>query len=298
MRSLLARLAVLGAFAVSMSACSNGAGGTSLPFSGPPNNAGGNSGLLQTGANGSALLRFVHGAPDVGAVDVCVDQASVAGTALTKIAYKGFTINPVVIPSGIAHTIAVYNTLTVSGTFPGEQCATAPGPFFGSAPLAVTTLNPGANTRNFLVLGGRSGSTLGLYYYTGTAFPNSPTTPQAQGFDASPTFGKVGIGTTVGGTNVTLFASLNAPAVSKPTGTVTTAGSSGVASLTGQPSSFQVGKPVSSTSVPIVPLATTSAATLATAGSTYVADIFSIDSTNTAGVDVVSIFEPTSGYGF
>ena len=91
MRSLLARLAVLGAFAVSMSACSNGAGGTSLPFSGPPNNAGGNSGLLQSGANGSALLRFVHGAPDIGAVDVCVDQASAGGTASTKIAYKNAT---------------------------------------------------------------------------------------------------------------------------------------------------------------------------------------------------------------
>lgn len=296
MRSLLARLAVLGAFAVSMSACSNGPGGTSLPFSGPPNNAGGNSGLLQSGANGSALLRFVHGAPDIGAVDICIDQASVGGTASTKIAYKNATPNPVVIPSGIAHTIAVYNTLTATGTFPGEECATAPGPFFGSAPVAVTTLNAAANSRNFIVLGGRAGSTLGLYYYAGTAFANPPTTAEAQGFDASPTFGKVGLGyIPAGGAATTLIASLNPPAPSKPTVTVTTAGSSGIAPLPAPPASFYVGKPV--TSGTVVGL-TTEPAVAPIAGNTYVADVFSIDSTNAAGVDVVSFLEPTIGYGF
>ncbi|MEA2664294.1 MAG: hypothetical protein QOI11_1238, partial [Candidatus Eremiobacteraeota bacterium] len=275
MRSLLARLAVLGAFAVSMSACSNGPGGTSLPFSGSPNSAGGNTGLLQSGANGSSLLRFVHGAPDIGTVDVCVDQASVTGTNSTRIAYKGSTPNPLVIPSGIAHTITIY---TVPTTGAGTECATAPGPYFGSAPVASTTLTPAANSRNYLVLGGRSGSTLGLYYYAAATFPNPPGAPEAQGFDASPTFGKVAIGAITGATNTTLFPSLNAPVASKPSGTVTTAGSFGIAALPGQPTSFHVGKPVASTLVPIVPLATTSAP-IPPAGSAYVADVFSIDST-------------------
>ncbi|HEY6235894.1 MAG TPA: hypothetical protein VIW69_12400, partial [Candidatus Elarobacter sp.] len=63
MRSLLARLAVLGAFAVGMAACTNGSGGA-LPFAGPPNNAGGSQGQFQSGANSTALLRFVQGSPD------------------------------------------------------------------------------------------------------------------------------------------------------------------------------------------------------------------------------------------
>jgi hypothetical protein len=294
MRSLLARLAVVSALAVSVSACSNGTGGTSLPFSGPPNNAGGNTGLLQSGATGSALLRFVHGAPDIGTVDICVDQASVGGSVSTKIAFKGFTLSPVVIPSGIAHTVTVY---TVPTTGAGTECATAPGPYFGNAAVATTTLNAAANTRNYIVLGGRSGSTLGLYYYpAATTFVNPPTTPEAQGFNASPTFGKVGLGyIPSGGAATTLFSSLTAPAPSKVAATVTTAGSFGLAPLPAQPTSFYVGKPVASGTV--VPLTTQPAAALIT-GSTYVADVFSIDSTNAAGVDVVSISEQTTGYGF
>src|SRR4030081_2220735 len=83
MRSLLARLAVLGAFAVATAACSNGSGGA-LPFGGPPNNAGGSQGQFQSSANGTALLRFVQGSPDQfsffggppksGTVDICVDN--------------------------------------------------------------------------------------------------------------------------------------------------------------------------------------------------------------------------------
>ncbi len=298
MRSLLARLAVLGAFAVSVSACSNGVGGTSLPFAGPPNNAGGNTGLLQSGANGSALLRFVQGSPDIGAVDVCIDQASVGGASSTQIKFKGYSLSPFVLPSGIAHTVAVYPASTFAGTSPGEECATAPGPFFGTSAIAVTTLSPAVNTRSYLVLGGRAGSTLGLYYYPAPAtFVNPPTTPEAQAFDASPTFGKVGIAYSLppAGALTNLVSSLNAPTKSKPTETVTTAGSSAVTPLPGQPNSFYVGKPVAAGTV--VPLVTESAAPLSTGG-TYVADVFSIDSTNAVGVDIISVPEPTIGYGF
>src|ERR1700681_2015581 len=78
MRSLLARLAVLGAFAVSVSACANGAG-TAVPFAGAPNQAGGVPGTFQSGSNGQLLLRFIQGSPDSGTapngrVDVCLDN--------------------------------------------------------------------------------------------------------------------------------------------------------------------------------------------------------------------------------
>src|ERR1700680_2204495 len=83
MRSLLARLAVLGAFAVSVSACANGSGGA-LPFAGGPNNAGGSPGQFQSGGNSFFLLLFVRGSralsspyggpPPSGTVDVCVDN--------------------------------------------------------------------------------------------------------------------------------------------------------------------------------------------------------------------------------
>src|ERR1700688_3234127 len=83
MRSLLARLAVLGAFAVSMSACAGG-NGNSLPFAGAPNGAGGVPGTFQSGSNGQLLLRFIQGSPDLfsffggppasGTVDVCLDN--------------------------------------------------------------------------------------------------------------------------------------------------------------------------------------------------------------------------------
>lgn len=298
MRSLLARLVVLGAFAVSLSACSNGVGGTSLPFSGPPNNAGGNTGLLQSGSNGSSLLRFVQGSPDVGTVDICVDSASPGGSVSTKVAYKGFTTTPIVIPAGIAHTVAVYSTPAIDAGGPGAECATAPGPYFGSAALAVTTLNPAINSRNYLVLGGRAGKTLGLYYYPAPgSFVNSPTTAEAQVFNASPTFGKVGLGyiLTAGGTAANLSQSLNAPVASKTTATVTTAGASALAALPSQPNSFFAGKPV--TTGTVVPLVTEFAAPAIT-GNTYVAEVFSVDSTNAVGVDVVSISEPTIGYGF
>jgi hypothetical protein len=295
MPSHLARLAALSALALSLSACSNGVGGTSLGFSSPPNGSGGGTGLLQAGANGSALLRFVHGAPDIGTVDICIDQASVSGTVSTNIKYKNATLVPLTIPSGIAHTISVY---TVPSTGAGTECATAPGPYFGSAAVGTTTILLGASTRSYLVLGGRAGSTLGLYYYPApTSFVNPPTSPEAQVFNASPTFGAAGFGYSLppAGPVQNLIPSLNPPVPSKITATVTTAGSFGIAPLPSQPSTFYVGKPVKAGT--IVPLASTPAAALIT-GNTYVADVFSIDSTSASGVDIVSISEQTIGYGF
>ena len=120
MRSLLARLAVLGAFAVGMAACSNGSGGA-LPFSGPPNNAGGSQGQFQSGSNGSALLRFIQGSPDTfstfggpppsGFVDVCIDNIPFG--VLNPTVNYGQASGLYAIAGGISHTVAVYPFLGV-----------------------------------------------------------------------------------------------------------------------------------------------------------------------------------------
>ncbi|MEO7040611.1 MAG: hypothetical protein ABI186_11340, partial [Candidatus Elarobacter sp.] len=193
---------------------------------------------------------------------------------------------------------AVYTVPTFPGSAPGTECATAPGPYFGSSAIAVTTFTPTVNTRAYLALAGTAaGATLGLYFYpAATTFVNAPTSPVAQAFNASPTFGAIGLGYLLpaGGVPTNLVASLVAPVRSKPTETVATAGSFAAAALPAPPASFYVGKAVASGTV--VPI-TTEPAAAAVPGSTYVADVFSVDAPGGA-VDVVSVTEPTSGYGF
>lgn len=291
LRNFLVRLGVSAALAVSASACGNG-NATSLPFAGP-SNGGGNPGIIQSGGTGQALFRFVQGSPDVGKVDICVDQESPGGLNSTSVAYKGSTLTPIALASGISHTIAVYPVPT---TGPGTECSTSPGPYFGTPALAISVFTLSANSRNYFVLGGRTGSTLGLYYYPGpTSFVNPPSAAEAQVFNASPTFGKVGTAYVVGGVVTNMLPSLNPPVPSKPTATVTTAGSFGLAALPDRPDSFAAGKPVLSGTV--VPLVVEPASGQVT-GTTYVASVFTVDSTNAAGLDIVSFTEPVIGYGF
>jgi len=106
MRSLLARLAVLGAFAVGMAACTNGSGGA-LPFAGPPNNAGGSQGQFQSGANNTALLRFIQGSPDYSNVDICVDNLPFGVTTSPQVGYGKASTTLYAIAGGITHTVAV-----------------------------------------------------------------------------------------------------------------------------------------------------------------------------------------------
>ncbi|HZW52693.1 MAG TPA: hypothetical protein VFF00_01600, partial [Candidatus Elarobacter sp.] len=185
MRSLLARLAVLSAFAMSLAACTNGSG-NSLPFAGPPNNAGGVPGTVQAGSNGSALIRFIQGSPDFGSVDVCIDNVPFLINS-PSVAY-GQARGLFAIAGGVTHTLAVYNTVaTGGGLSPGVQCATAPGPFFGSAPIKVTTLTVGNNVRWSIVLGGTAASgTLGFYIFGEPTFPAPPAGAAAISHNAAP----------------------------------------------------------------------------------------------------------------
>lgn len=303
MRSLLARLAVLGAFAVTLTGCQNGPG-TSLPYAGSPNQSGGTPGTIQAGSNGAALIRFVQGSPDYGSVDVCIDQTPFNGTSPT-VPYGG-TRGLYAIAGGITHTIAVYSTITSSpGSVPGSECATAPGPYFGLAPIAVTTLNVGNNVRWSVVLGGTNASkTFGLYVFTDPTFAAGPAGAETISHNAAPAFstGKPnGVGFGICTTTATPCAApvvlpgANAvppAAVSPPAGGVTRAA---VASaIAGPPAGFYdgigvpSGNPVPITSIP---------APAPVAGQPYVVQLYAIDAP-AGGLNLVGVVEQTLGFGF
>jgi hypothetical protein len=310
MRSLLARLAVLGAFALSMTACSNGAG-SSLPFAGPPNNAGGSPGTIQSGGNGSSLLRFIQGSPDsgtggVGNVDVCVDNLPFGITAPT-VSYGKATAALYEIPGGIPHTVSVFPAQVASQV--GLECPTAPGPYLGTSPIKVITITPGlapaAGSRLTVVLAGTAASgTLGLYVFGEPIFAIAPGGPAVISHNASPAFsvGKangVGFGlctaTVTPCTVATVLTGAAAVAATKPStvvlqttnGTVTSA----IAAI---PAGFYDGIGVAAgTPVPI----TSIAAPTPLAGQPYVVQLYSIDGP-AGGLNLVPVVEQTLGFGF
>jgi len=299
MRRLLARTTVVAVLGFCLSACTGG-GSNSLPFAGPPNNAGGSGSTIQTGSNGQALIRFVQGSPDYAGVDVCVDHSAFGITAPT-VEY-GHVSGLYVLAGGIGHVVAVYP----AGGTPGAECATAPGPYLGTPPIAVTTVTTAVNARQSLVLGGTAvTTTLGLYVYTDPTFPVAPTAPEAIAHNAAPAFSaaqtpkSVGFGictTTVtpcvtatalaGATNVA------APHPSTPTAvsanaTVTTAGAS-------PPAGFYDGAGVAGgTPVPITSIAAPAPA----AGQQDVVQLYAIDAA-AGGLGLVAVVEQSVGYGF
>jgi Domain of unknown function (DUF4397) len=300
MRSLLARLAVLSAFAVSMAACQNG-NGTSLPFAGPPNNAGGNSGTVQTGSNGAALIRFLQGSPDAAAVDVCIDNVPF-GSPFQAIPYAKAS-SLFAIAGGITHTIAVYTAQ--SGPNAGAECATAPGPYFGLAALAVTTLGVGNNVRWTVILGGtKASSTFGLYVYAEPTFAVPPAGAAVGSHNAAPAFsiGKPnGVGFGICTTTVTPCATPVAltgaqgvpPAKISPVGAAVT-NSAVTSGLNSIPAGFYDGIGVpTGTPVPI----TSIAAPNEIAGQPYYVQLYAIDAP-AGGLNLVPVLEQTLGFGF
>ncbi|HWT06134.1 MAG TPA: hypothetical protein VN224_10290, partial [Xanthomonadales bacterium] len=193
MRSLLARLAVLGTFAVATAACSNGSGGA-LPFAGPPNNAGGSQGQFQSGSNGTALLRFIQGSPDIGVpsalgfVDVCVDNLPF-GVLNPAVGY-GQASGLFAVGGGITHTVAVYPSQ--GGPNVGVECPTAPGPYLGVNSLLITTISPAVSARQTIVLGGSNPpggpNTLGLFVFTEPSFAIAPAGNEVISHNAAPVF--------------------------------------------------------------------------------------------------------------
>jgi len=308
MRSLLARLAVLGAFALSLTACSNGSG-TSLPFAGGPNNTGGSPGTFQSGSNGLALLRFIHGSPGNGTVDVCVDSqpfgvtngSASYGTVATGSANNGTLYS---VPGGIPHTLSVYPSQ--GSSMVGVECPTAPGPYFGVSALAVTTLSPGNNVRWTIVLGGAKGSPqFGLYVFAEPTYPISPAGLSVISHNAAPTFSAGpparGVGFGVCTTTVTPCAAnvvlpgagnIAAPKPSSVAAAVTNGFvQSGINTI---PPGFYDGVGVS----PANPLPITSvAAPNALANQPYVMNLYAFDGP-AGGLNLLAVPETTLGFGF
>ena len=318
MRSLLARLAVLGALAVTVSACGGGTG-TSLPYAGGPNNGGGQSGTYQSGSNGQALLRFIQGSPDVataanptGAVDVCVDNLSFGvlggtaayGKAATSTANSGTLVS---VAGGIGHAISVYNTLgSGAGGFgaAGSECSTAPGPYFGSSALAVTTIVPGNNVRWTIVLTGtHATATFGLYVFTEPSFAIAPAGSEVISHNAAPAFTKANAGVGFGTCSATVTPCVT-PATLPGAGdlttpTVATVGASTpkaaiTSALAAIPAGFYDGIGVTVGSV--VPIFTTPGPN-PPAGQPYIIDLYGIDAP-AGGLSLVAVSEQTLGYGF
>lgn len=314
MRTLLARLAVVGALAVTMTACSNG-NGNSLPFGGPPNNAGGSPGTVQAGSNGLSLIRFVQGSPDtadkgggVGVVDVCIDNLPMQAQGVLNPAVPyGFASGLYSIPGGITHTISVYpglGTPTSSNGGAGAECPTAPGPYFFNAPIKVTTLSPGVPSRLTVVLGGTAASgTVGLFVFTEQLFPTSPAGPAVIAHNAAPQFskGKSGVGFGYCTTTVTpckdavaLTGQQNLAAPKASTVGATVPNITSQTSIAGVPAGFYDGAGVPAG--PPVPIASI-AAPNPVAGQPYVVELYAVDAI-AGGLNLVGFVEQTLGYGF
>jgi hypothetical protein len=311
MRSLLARLAVLSAFAVSMSACTGGTG-NSLPFAGPPNQAGGSPGTIQSGGNNQTALRFIQGSPDSGTgasgnVDVCIDNLplNITGPSVNYGQASGLYV----IPGGITHTISVYpglGTPTLSNGGSGAECPTAPGPYFFNAAIAVTTISTAAtNNRITVVLAGTAATaTKGLYVYQEPSFAIAPAGSEVISHNAAPGFskGKPGVGFGICTTTVTpcavAAALTGAQNVAAPR--IATVAASGTpngfvqSALNAIPAGFYdgigvaAGIPVPITSIP---------APSSVAGQPYVLELYAIDGA-AGGLNLVGFVEQTLGFGF
>jgi hypothetical protein len=308
MRSLLTRMAVLGAFAVSIAACSNG-NGTTLPFAGPPNNSGANSGTFQAGSNGTTLIRFVQGSPDQGlppngTVDVCVDQQALGVTA-AAVNYKAVSAL-FGVPGGVPHTITAYNSL---GANAGAECTTAPNPYFGNAPVAVAQFTANPSTRWDFVLGGTvASSTLGFYVFTEPSFATSPAGAEVISHNAAGAYSKtnkaVGFGTcsttaTPPATCTTAAVlsgagNLSTPRVANKGGAITPTAAT-VSPLSTIPAGFYAGIGVAPPAAPVPVTVITAPAQ--PAGQPYVLNLYAID--GPAGtLSLISGFESTLNFGF
>jgi hypothetical protein len=135
--------------------------GTALPPTSSANNSGGAQGSINGISNGTAAVRFVHGSPDAGNVDICVDNQFLAVNVPYETISKFF-----ILAAGVPHEVSVYSSTATDPNkvlppasqtdFANGQCtANQFGPAVGTngAPL-VATVTPTANIRTSVVIGG------------------------------------------------------------------------------------------------------------------------------------------------
>gem|GEM_PF-3736606 len=150
MRSFLSRATALGVLAMAVTGCV-ASNGTALPPTSTANNGGGAQGNINGISTGTAAIRFVHGSPDAGPVDICVDGQFVA----TNVAYK--TVSSFYIVTGaVPHAISVY--AYTAGDITNSACGsnpanTAPALGTNGAPLEAS-VTPASNVRTNIVIAG------------------------------------------------------------------------------------------------------------------------------------------------
>jgi len=201
MRSLFSRAIALGVVAMAVAGCAV-SNGTALPPTSTANSVGGAQGSINGISNGTAAVQFVHGSPDAGSVDLCVDgQFAVIGAT-----FKTFTTF-YIYAAGVPHEISVYSHTAVDPNnvlLPAQTTDLLNGSCsnnqFGVLVLAnghqaVGSFTPTANVRNTLVIAGTNAkNTVQFVLATAAATIPSALAPAALFINASPANPKLAAG--------------------------------------------------------------------------------------------------------
>jgi hypothetical protein len=152
MRSFLSRAITLGGLAMAVAGCA-ASNGTALPPGSSANGSGGDQGNIVSNSTGTAAIRFVHGSPDAGPIDVCVDGTFLA----TDVTYG--KVSPFYIVAGaVAHVVSIY--AYVAGDTTNSACGSnyvtpnaSPAKGTDGNPLEVA-VTPASNVRTSVVIAG------------------------------------------------------------------------------------------------------------------------------------------------
>jgi hypothetical protein len=264
MRSLFTRLAALSVVAIAVAGCA-GSSGTALPAAGAPNTGGG-AGLPISGSNGTGAIRFVHGSPDAGNVDICFDSKVVA----SNVAYKTISSYSIV-TGGVAHSVIVTTTANAGTGAPGgcSVTNTFPALFAGS-------VSPTSNVRTTVVIAGTvAKKNLQVLTFSAPAAPVVLGTPQIVINHASPSAPATVAAGYFNATTGLGEASLTTALAFK--GTFSTSAVPAVGAQTGAGIAFYV----ATTAAATTPLASLYAGTLPAAPVPSAADANTADSKNT-----------------
>jgi len=150
MRSFLSRATALGVLAMAVAGCA-ASNGTALPATSTANEAGGAQGNINGISTGTAAVRFVHGSPDAGPVDICVDGQFLA----TNVKY-GTVSSFYIVTGAVPHAVSVY--AYTAGDVTNSACGSNPAnPSVAlgtdGKPLEAS-VTPASNVRTSIVVAG------------------------------------------------------------------------------------------------------------------------------------------------
>lgn len=176
MRSFITRLATVGIIAMAVSGCS-GSSSSLSPSGNVPGTNGQSQGVVNNAGNGgNALLRLVHGSPDLGPVDICLDNQQVAFAAPYKtiVQFSTFVGTHALIinqAGGGCRPVAFKPAVPASAGPPATAAVPA------VAATIIGSVAAAANTRYSVVVAGSFkngvGSTLAVVPFTDPALPSA-----------------------------------------------------------------------------------------------------------------------------